>query len=338
MDIHAGDFLDLNPGEALNSAAEAYHLEDWHTAATEYLNVLEIDPGNSTAIYNLACCYGLMGEDELTTLYLKRAFNAGFDNLELANLDSDFNAIRELPGFSFLLDSLNTASAEQSSRLGELHWFDTIESFYYRVQFPEGFNPPTEVPVLIGLHGYGSSPDNFMRIWELIDNPNFIYVVPQAPYPIGEDAFSWYRGTHGTEEWGHSLLLAGNYVLALVEQIKLEYPVSDVFIFGFSQGGCLALYTGLSEPDLFKAVIPASGWLAEDFIQSDWITSASAMQIELMHSPDDRGVPFEAAEKAEVLLRGNGWNVELHHTSGAHMIDIEELNQILSDLGLASSR
>jgi len=279
-----------------------------------------------------------MGEDELTTLYLKRAFNAGFDNLELANLDSDFDAVRELTGFSFLLDSLNTASAGQNSQLGELHWFDTIESFYYRVKFPEGFNPPTEVPVLIGLHGYGSSPDNFIKIWGLIDNPNFIYVVPQAPYPIGEDAFSWYRGDQGTEEWGHSLLLAGNYVLALVEQIKLEYPVSDVYIFGFSQGGCLALYTGLSEPELFKAVIPASGWLAEDFIQPDRITGSSAMQIELMHSPDDRGVPFEAAEKAEVILRGNGWNVELHRTSGAHMVDIEELNQILSDLGLASSR
>jgi len=44
MDIHAGDFLDLNPREALNSAADAYLLEDWHTAAAEYLNVLEYRP------------------------------------------------------------------------------------------------------------------------------------------------------------------------------------------------------------------------------------------------------------------------------------------------------
>lgn len=335
MDIHAGDFLDLSPREAMNSATEAYQLHDWHTAAAEYLKMLEIDPGNSIAVYNLSCCYGLMGEDVLTTLYLRRAFAAGFDNLELANLDSDFDAVRELPGFSNLLDSLNTASAEQISRLGELHWFDAVESFYYRVQFPDGFNPPGEVPVVIGLHGLGSSPDNFMRIWELIEEPNFIFVVPQAPYPIGEDSFSWYLGDHETEEWGHSLILAGNYVIALVEQIKQEYPVSDVYLFGFSQGGCLALYTGLQEPELFEAIIPNSGWLAENFIQPGWITDATDLRIELMHAPDDRGVPFDAAIRAETVLRENGWDVELHETSGAHMVDVEMLNSILTDLGLA---
>ncbi|MCK5132290.1 MAG: hypothetical protein KAR40_09095 [Candidatus Sabulitectum sp.] len=337
MDIHAGDFLDLSPREALNSGAEAYRLEDWHTAAAEYLNALVIDPGNSNSMYNLACCYGLMGEDQLTTIYLKRACVAGFTDLEHINRDPDFDSVRELPAFSSLLDSLNAVAARQENKLGEIHWFDTVESFYYRVQFPDGFNPPGEVPVVIGLHGLGSSPDNFIRIWEQIDNPDFIFVVPQAPYPIGEDAFSWYRGEHGTEEWGHSLLLASEYVLALVEQIKLEYPVSDVYLFGFSQGGCLALYTGLSEPELFKAVIPASGWLAEDFIQSDWITDATTMQIELMHSPDDRGVPFEAAEIAEAVLSENGWDIKLHQTSGAHMVDMEELVGILSGLGLTGN-
>ncbi|MCK5786109.1 MAG: hypothetical protein KAH54_06090 [Candidatus Sabulitectum sp.] len=330
MDIHAGDFLDLDSREAVNSAGEAYQLEDWHKAAGEYLNVLRIDPANSTAIYNLACCYGLMGEEELATIYLRRAFSAGFNNLGLANMDPDFFPVRELPEFSSLLDSLNDASAE----LGELHWFDAVESFYYRVQFPDGFNPPTAVPVVIGLHGLGSSPDNFMGIWELVEDPDFIFVVPQAPYSIGDDSFSWYRGDHGSEEWGHSLLLAGEYVLALVDHIQLEYPVSEVYIFGFSQGGCLALYTGLSQPELFKAIIPASGWLAQEYIQPGWITEPSAMQIELMHSPNDRGVPFEASETAEAVLSEAGWDIELHVTSGAHTVDIEELNMILTELGL----
>lgn len=337
MDIHAGDFLDLTTGDAITAAAEAYRLQDWSTAATEYLNVLRIDPGNSIAIYNLACCYGLMGEDHLASLYLKRAFVAGFEQLELLNMDPDFDSVRELPGFSFLLDSLNTAAEQRNSSLGELHWFDSVESFYYRVQLPSGFNPPESVPLLIGLHGWGSSPDNFIELWDFIEDPEFIYVVPQAPYPMGEDAFSWYRGEHGTEEWGHSLLLAGNYVLTLVEKLKLEYPVSDIYLFGFSQGGCLALYTGLSEPELFKAVIPASGWLAEEYIQSDWITEAATMQIKLIHSPDDRGVPFESAQRAVSVLSENGWDVELHQVAGGHLIDIEELNLILSDLGLTGS-
>ncbi len=337
MDIHAGDFLDRNPSEFLKAANEAYQMEDWQTAAEQYLSSLEIDPGNSTAIYNLACCYGLMGEEELASLYLKRSFVSGFDNIGLANADTDFDQVRESQGFTSLLDSLNTAVAEKNEKLGEIHWLDTVESFYYRVNFPDGFNPPNEVPLVVGLHGLGSSPDSFMRIWELIDEPNFIFVVPQAPYSIGDDSYSWYHGEYGTEKWGHSLLLAGNYVCDLIEQIKLEYPVSDVYLFGFSQGGCLTLYTGLSHPELFTAIIPASGWLEEELIAPDLISVATSMEIDLMHSPDDTGVPFEASEETLALLTYNGWNVQLHQTSDGHRVDMVGLNAILTQLGLTGN-
>ncbi len=332
MDIHAGDFLDQNPAGALNLATEAYQNSDWHEAATQYLNALLIDPTSSNSMFNLSCCYGLMGEDELATLYLRRAYINGFTDLEHINWDPDFDSVREEPVFSAFLDSLNAAASQEV--LGELHWFDTVESFFYRVKFPEDFNPPTAVPVVIGLHGLGGSPDNFIKIWDRIENPNFIFVVPQAPYPIGDNAFSWYRGEHGTEEWGHSLLLAGNYVLDLVEQIQNEYPVSDIYLFGFSQGGCLSLYTGIIEPDLFTAVIPASGWLAEDFISDEQLFNSSEMKIELMHSPEDRGVPFELAQRAVSVLSVNNWDVTLNQTEGPHAVVMDELNLILSDLGL----
>lgn len=337
MDIHAGDFLDESPEESLNAAAAAYAEGDWNTAAFQYLNALEIDPGNSIAIYNLSCCYGLMGKDDLSSLYLRRAFSAGFADLNLANSDRDFAAVRELPGFSLTIDSLNAASAAQNLIAGEKQWFDAVESFYYQVQIPEGFNPPEAVPLVVGLHGFGGSPDGFIRLWSMFNAPRFIFAVPQAPYPIGENSFSWYRGEQGTEEWGHSLKLAGEYVLALVEHLKMEYPVSDVYLLGFSQGGCLSLYTGLSEPDAFNAVIAASGWLAEDYIPSDWIVNSAEMRIELIHSREDMAVPFNVAERAEAVLLENGWNAVLHEIPGGHTVDVEELSRILSDLGLTGN-
>ena len=337
MDVHAGDFLDLSPGESLLLAAEAYRNGDWYQAAAEYLNALEIDPSSSNSIYNLACCYGLMGEGELAAVYLRRAYSAGFTDLEHINWDPDFDSVRELSVFSTLLDSLNTAAAEQDRRLGELHWFDAVESFYYRVRFPEGFNPPVELPLVIGLHGFGGSPDSFIKIWELIDEPDFIFVVPQAPYPIGEDAFSWYRGENGSEEWGHSLLLAGNYMLKLTEHLQNEYPVSEIYLFGFSQGACLSLYTGIRNPELFNTVIAASGWLEEDFISADKLNNPTDMRIELIHSPEDRGVPFTDAQRAVSVLSIAGWNTTLHNVSGGHMIDMEAVNLILINLDLAGN-
>jgi phospholipase/carboxylesterase len=337
MNIHAGDFLDRDPGESLTAALEACQEEDWNAAAQEYLNALEIDPGNSTVVYNLACCYGLMGEEELATLYLRRSFAAGFEELALANTDTDFDLVRGSALFSPVLDSINTAFEERNERLGEVHWFDTEQSFFYRVKFPEGFNPPEEVPVVIGLHGRGSSPDNFVTIWDRLNNPGFIFVVPQAPYPVANDSYSWYRGAYGTEDWGHSLLLSGNCILDLVEQIKLEYPVSDIYLLGFSQGGSLALYTGLLEPEQFKAIISYSGQLEEYLVGQDKLSETTSMQIELIHSLDDGTLPFDEAERALSVLSDSGWNVELHQTSGQHTVDMDILNEVLSQLGLAGN-
>lgn len=332
MDFHAGDFLDQNPNEALNLAADAYQNGEWYEAATYYLNALAIDPTSSNSIFNLSCCYGLMGEDELATLYLRRAYINGFTDLGHINGDTDFDLVREKPIFSAFLDSLNAVTADEP--LGELHWFDSVESFFYRVKFPEGFNPPTPLPVVIGLHGLGDSADNFIGLWERIENPDFIFVVPQAPYPIGDNAFSWYRGDYGTEEWGHSLLLAAHYVLDLVDQVQNEYPVSDIYLFGFSQGAALSLYTGIIEPELFTAIIPASGWLPEDFISAERLLNSSEMRIELMHSPEDGAVPFEAAQRAVSVLSVNNWDATLHITDGPHTVVMDELNLILADLGL----
>jgi len=61
------------------------------------------------------------------------------------------------------------------------------------------------------------------------------------------------------------------------------------------------------------------------------------MQIELMHSPDDMGVSFDNSEKALSLLSENGWDIELHLATGPHRVDMDILNEILSQLGLAGN-
>lgn len=63
-------------------------------------------------------------------------------------------------------------------------------------------------------------------------------------------------------------------------------------------------------------------------------SNSSEMKIELMHSPEDRGVPFELAQRAVSVLSVNNWDVTLNQTEGPHAVVMDELNLILSDLGL----
>jgi len=52
-------YLDIDFERLAASANEAYMGEDYDTAISLYLDFLEHNSRDATALYNLACCYGL---------------------------------------------------------------------------------------------------------------------------------------------------------------------------------------------------------------------------------------------------------------------------------------
>jgi hypothetical protein len=80
LDPTAGNFLDFPLDSVSRAANSAYQSAHYNEAARLYLSALEHDVTNSSDIYNLACCYGLLKQDSLAALYLKRAFRAGCES------------------------------------------------------------------------------------------------------------------------------------------------------------------------------------------------------------------------------------------------------------------
>ncbi len=66
------DFLDVDVNYYLQSATLAYRKGKFKEAAQYYLYVLSHDFADEGAIYNLSCCYALMGEDELARFHRTR--------------------------------------------------------------------------------------------------------------------------------------------------------------------------------------------------------------------------------------------------------------------------
>ncbi len=135
FDPDAGAFLESTSGadELFAMADSVYREADYAAAAEFYLTGLREQPGNSSAIYNLACCYGLLGRADLAARYLGFAWNAGFDNIDHINDDPDFDAVRTEPVFVSLVDSLSELAADREERLGE------EITFYARAPSPAGY-------------------------------------------------------------------------------------------------------------------------------------------------------------------------------------------------------
>ena len=62
MQASAGDFLDADLDTPEKAARDAYDAKDYKMAAQFYLDLLRHDIRNGVIIYNLARCYGMLGD------------------------------------------------------------------------------------------------------------------------------------------------------------------------------------------------------------------------------------------------------------------------------------
>jgi phospholipase/carboxylesterase len=328
MDPSAGEFLDADPGEYRLQALESYLVEDYLDAAANYLLYLKSRPDDETAIYNLACCYGLMGEAELAASYLTRSVNAGFRDLEHIRLDPDFDPVRETQVFIDAVSDITAVISAQWEAAGQQYTFDAEAIRYCRLRLPDDFDPSREYPLLIGLHGLGDNPEHFIRLWEGFETHDFIFAAPQALYPFpvsGEVGYSWFMADPATEAGYHSSMVAIAHVISLLDALERDYMISDVFLMGFSQGCTMTWNAGLTHPDRFDGLVGFGGWLDSDLLEEALLETGPGFSVFIAHGIDDPVVPFEAGEETFTILSGMGCDADFHAFEGGHTVDRETL-------------
>ena len=73
-------------------------------AKLEAARALELSPDDPLMLYNATCFYAQMGENKLAIETLKKAFSAGYANLEWLKRDSDLDPIRNEPEYIALVE------------------------------------------------------------------------------------------------------------------------------------------------------------------------------------------------------------------------------------------
>lgn len=330
----AGEFLDLDLMETYGwKAYEAYQEGDYETSAKYYLAYLHYNTDDGGSIYNLACCYGLMGNAELAGKYLIRSIKAGFDDIEHVKNDPDFNPVRESELFAAVMDSLVMIADAAKAKEGKIVYIPADAYFKCHVQYPADFDPEKTYTLLVGLHGWGARPARFVQLWYRFgESPRFIYVAPQAPYAfeIEDMGYSW-------DTWipDDSLLAADiglkteQYVLNVVDYFKDSYNIDNVFLTGFSQGGGYTYFIGLRNPDVFAGIMPLGGWMAVDWIGEETLTEAKDLPVFIGHGEQDMRVEFKTAKEAYKKLKKLKYDVTLFTFEGGHSVPEEECRALV---------
>ncbi|OGF01634.1 MAG: hypothetical protein A2024_05495 [Candidatus Edwardsbacteria bacterium GWF2_54_11] len=85
------------------SAKVSFWKKNYQDAITFYHLLLKTGKSEFDDLYNLACCYGQLGDDKQAAKYLKLAVEEGFTDINHIKSDSDFEKVKNSPKFQKIM-------------------------------------------------------------------------------------------------------------------------------------------------------------------------------------------------------------------------------------------
>ncbi|MFA7122746.1 MAG: hypothetical protein WC212_01765 [Candidatus Delongbacteria bacterium] len=326
MDKNIGDFLEKDLRDYMIAADQAYWEKDYKKAAQNYLYILSHNAYDIIATYNLACTYALMKEPELSSKFLYRAVDLGFVDYNFLKKDPDFESVKGMPAFDAAIDSIG----QIIKNLGDDIVIETKTLLKCRITKPLAFYPDKKYTVVIGLHAHSSNQNQMVKIWKHFDMPEFIFVVPQAPYgvPIGlANEFRWNIDEMHESVIGRSENMSVSYIKDLIAEVKKRYNVKDIYLLGLHQGASVAIDTAIKNPDIVKGVIAFGPDYDVSKIQDEVLKKAKDVKFFVVSSPNDIYVPQDRCEAIKTRLTDFGFDIVCKELDGEFSISKASLKE-----------
>jgi phospholipase/carboxylesterase len=194
---------------------------------------------------------------------------------------------------------------------------------------------------VIWLHGLGADGHDFEGIapdLHLNAETNIHFIFPNAPIqPVtingGIKMRAWYDILEMSLE--RKVDMAGIYqseklVSRLIEQeMDKGIAPADILLAGFSQGGVIALHTGLRYPHKLAGIIGLSTYLPTlKPLKTERSTANNATPIFMAHGILDSVVAIESGKAIFHALNDLDYHVEWHDYLMEHSVCIEEIGHI----------
>lgn len=194
---------------------------------------------------------------------------------------------------------------------------------------------------IIWMHGLGADGSDFEDLAGQLQLPDALsirFIFPHAPIQAvtlngGMKMRSWYDlyelSTNSRED-EKGLWVAHEKIAELIEQEHLRgIPRNRIILGGFSQGGALALYTGLRYSHALAGIIALSTYLPLAKKLSEQANPAQEhIPIFIAHGTQDPVVPYAWGKLSDAYLKKQGYKVEWHEYPMAHQLCLPEIADI----------
>jgi len=196
---------------------------------------------------------------------------------------------------------------------------------------------PSPRAAVIWMHGLGADGHDFAGIEREVTPPGAAvrYVYPHAPMmPVtinnGYVMRAWYdvfgvAGERREDEAG--VRASQERIERLIAREKARgIPARAIVLAGFSQGGAMALHTGLRHPERLAGVMALSCFLpVARAVATEASTANRDVPLFMAHGIADDLIPVTRARAARDTLLGLDYEVEWHEYPMAHSLCPQEI-------------
>ncbi|MEQ1812945.1 MAG: carboxylesterase [Candidatus Nitrotoga sp.] len=188
---------------------------------------------------------------------------------------------------------------------------------------------------IIWLHGLGADGEDFVSIAQEINLPVAVrYLFPHAPKrPITINGGMMMRAWYDIISFNGPIDSAGIQasqaaVESLIAQEKQRgIAAKNIYLAGFSQGGAIALHTGLHHAEKLGGIIALSSRLPQTENLAGEI-NAHKPPIFMAHGRSDPIIPYGTGSHSATLLKEGGYQLEWREYDMPHSVCAEEVGDI----------
>ena len=213
-----------------------------------------------------------------------------------------------------------------------------MNTLIQHLELNTGPNPKGSI---IWMHGLGADCWDFVSIVKELGLPDDLplrFIFPQAPTrPItinnGQVMPGWYDISMAElhrkpDEAGVRQSQAAIEQL-IAREIERGIPADKIILAGFSQGGAIALQTGLRCREALGGIMALSTYLTLDDSLAAEATIANAnIPILMAHGTQDPLIPLSLAVASRTKMEARGYKVEWREYPMPHSLCMEEVEDI----------
>ncbi len=196
---------------------------------------------------------------------------------------------------------------------------------------------------VIWMHGLGADGNDFVPVIPELRLPASLkvkFIFPHAParpvtlnngmsMPAWYDLLSLDRSNNVKED---DILTTITWINKFIDdEIESGTPSEKILLAGFSQGGVIALHTGLRYPKKLAGIMALSTYIP---FANNLLGSMQSVQkgisIFAAHGEQDPVIPFASWQDYVPQLEDKGFEVDAHAYKMEHSVNMEEINDISS--------